>query len=207
MSTRARIEVHVENGDSTVSSLSSSVDYIEYLVHNVGFDRELATSFQLCGGAKELVCLLQSGFKFSESDPLLLLIPDLNEANSIHYFNNGNFGLPGGPLWPGGAPPVGGAALPVGIDAAPPHALGRFISRQQGVQDKSHGAFLVFYVDNMENLYHLHGVLQSSNQFRRIGAAIAALFGVPVEPALLRVVTLDNIRGPPRLYLNFNQTA
>ena len=154
MSTPARIAVHVENGDSTVSSPSSSVDYVEYLVRNVGFDRELATSFQLCGGAKELVCLLQSGFEFSESDPLLLLIPDLNDANSVHYFNNGNFGLPGGPLWPGGAPPVAGGALPVGIDAAPPNALGRFISRQQGVQDKSHGAFLLFYVDNMENLHH-----------------------------------------------------
>jgi hypothetical protein len=95
------------------------------------------------------------------------------------------------------------APLPIGIDAVPPNALGRFISQQQRVQDKSHGAFILFYVDNIENLHRL----QANEQFCRIGPAMAVRFGVPVEQALLRVVTLDKMNGPPRLYANFNQTA
>jgi hypothetical protein len=126
-----------------------------------------------------------------------LLIPDLNDANSVHYFNNGNFGLPGGPLWPGRFPPVVGGPIPLGVDAVPPNALGRFTSQQQGVQDKSHGSFMLFYVDNLENLHRLPEILQSSNQFCRLGPAIAARIGVPAEPSLLRVVVLDRMTGPP----------
>ncbi len=169
VSTRARIQAPEENGDSTVSSPAPNIDYIDYLVRNIGFDRDSATAYHLCGGAKELVCLLHSGFKFSKSDPLLLLTPDLNNADSVHYFNNENFGLPGGLEWPEGAPPALGAALPARIDTTPPHDLGRFVSQQQGVQDKSRGAFMLFYVDSLENLHKLRGVVQDSIQFCRDG--------------------------------------
>jgi hypothetical protein len=39
----------------------SRIDYGDYLVRNVGFNPEIASSFERCGGAKELVDLLQSG--------------------------------------------------------------------------------------------------------------------------------------------------
>jgi hypothetical protein len=197
--------------EAEVRSSQDQTANVEYLVKEVGFDEGLAVAFDLCGGAKELVSLLKSGFEFSESDPLLLLIPEMENADSVHYFNNGNCGLPrniGGLQWPGGAgPPAAGAAVPAGVDAIPPHALGRFIAGQAGVEDKSHGKFVLFYVDNLENLHLLPGVVQGSTQFCRLGPAMARRLRVPTQTALLHVVTLDRMAGPPRLYSNFNQTA
>jgi hypothetical protein len=51
-----------------------------------------------------------------------------------------------------------------------------------------------FLVDNMENLHLLPGALQFSDQFK-------------AESPLIRVITLDDVCGPPRLYANINQTA
>lgn len=44
---------------------------------------------------------------FSEEDPLLLVVTDVNNADSVLYFNAGNYGLnigaPGYRVWPGSA--------------------------------------------------------------------------------------------------------
>jgi hypothetical protein len=53
-------------------------------------------------------CLLEvylSKPQLTEDDPLLLIVPDYNDANSIAFLNNGNYGLgvnqPGYLPWPG----------------------------------------------------------------------------------------------------------
>jgi hypothetical protein len=52
-----------------------------------------------------LVQLYLSGLQLSEDDPLLFIVPDFSNVNSIAFLNNGNYGLaagqPGFLPWPG----------------------------------------------------------------------------------------------------------
>mmetsp|Transcript_32404 Transcript_32404/g.50474 ORF Transcript_32404/g.50474 Transcript_32404/m.50474 type:complete len:222 (-) Transcript_32404:282-947(-) len=181
------------------------------LVKEMQFPEDLAEVCERIGTGCHLLRLLDEGFTMSERDPLLFLVPDLHNEESLHYFNNGNFGLPPGSPgslpWPGGVPPAAHDPLPAGVVQRPPFALGRFISSQPGVQDLSHGSMLLFYVENLEFLFWLSSRIQDQRQFRRIGPQVAADFGVAAHEPLIRAYTLDRLRGPSMLYPNFAHTA
>ena len=105
------------------------------------FPEQLAESASEQGLATTLLRLVDENFQISESDPLLVLVVDISDNNSIHYANNGNYGLPAVALgslpWPGGAAPVAGAPRPAGVAAIPPFALGKFIAAAPNVVDLS----------------------------------------------------------------------
>ena len=99
-------------------------------------------------------------------------------------------------------------SMPAGVAAGPPHAFGRFLAMQPDVHDRSHGLFNVFYVANLERLHNVAPAVQREAQFRRLGPVVAGMNpGRVVEPPLLQVLTLDSFRGPPGLYIHFNQTV
>ena len=185
--------------------------YSKILVDEWSFEESLARKMEENGSAKALIDLEKSGFKISESDPLLLCVVDCGNDHSVLYANGGNYvlpvGAPGHAAWPGGAAPVAGAALPDGVDAAPPNALASFIRGMPDIVDKSGGHGLLFYVPNMGRLHEMPGRFGGSAQFRRIGPTMATLLGVPAEPPLVDFYTLDTMRAPPHYYPNLNQTV
>lgn len=196
---------------SSSSSGSHKYLYSKILVDEWSFEESLARKMEENGSAKALIDLEKSGFKISEGDPLLLCVVDCGNDHSVRYANGGNFalpvGAPGHAAWPGGAAPVVGAAaaaLPAGVDAAPPNALASFLRGMPDIVDKSGGHGLLFYVPNMGRLYEIPARFQGSAQFRRIGPNAAALFGVPAEPSLVEFYTLDTMRAPPHHYPHFN---
>ena len=181
------------------------------LIKEMKFPEQLAESAAEQGIATSLLRLVDEKFEISESDLLLILVVDISDNDSIHYANNGNYGLPAGAVgslpWPGGAPPVAGAPMPAGVAAIPPFALGKFIAAAPNLVDLSNGGYNVFFVRDTESLHDIPGLICAEPQFRRIGPAIANTFGVAPQPALVRFFTLESIRGPPREYRNFNQTG
>ena len=175
------------------------------------FPEQLAESASEQGLATTLLRLVDENFQISESDPLLVLVVDISDNNSIHYANNGNYGLPAVALgslpWPGGAAPVAGAPRPAGVAAIPPFALGKFIAAAPNVVDLSNGGYNIFFDRDTESLHDLPGLKCAEPQFRRIRPAIAHTFVVAPQPAPVRFFTLESIRGPPREYGNINQTG
>lgn len=181
------------------------------LTHEMQFDHWLATLCAKTGVAQILCNMKDQGEAISEGDPLLIIGVDPTDATARAYFDSGNYGLnvfdPGYLAWPGGAP-IPGGAMPAGVAAGPPHAFGRFLAMQPDVHDRSHGLFNVFYVANLERLHNVAPAVQREAQFRRLGPVVAGMNpGRVVEPPLLQVLTLDSFRGPPRLYVHFNQTV
>ena len=83
------------------------------LIEEMQFPEQLAESAFEQGLATTLLRLVDENFQISESHPLLVLVVDISDNNSIHYANNGNYGLPAVALgslpWPRGEPPVAGA--------------------------------------------------------------------------------------------------
>lgn len=207
-------------GKKRLAPTESSVDELEEnshrnsiasrLVNEMEFPEDLAVSAAFQGIATTLLRLRDENFQISESDPLLLLVVDISDNNSIYYANNGVYGLPavalGSMPWPGGAPPLAGAPLPAGMAQAPPFALGKFIAAAPNVAELSNGGFNVFFVKDLESLHDIPGLLGAQPQFRRLGPGIAQMFAVAPHPQLVRFFTLDKISGPPREYRNFNQS-
>jgi hypothetical protein len=181
------------------------------LIEEMQFPEQLAESASEQGLATTLLRLVDENFQISESDPLLVLVVDISDNNSIHYANNGNYGLPAVALgslpWPGGAPPVAGAPRPAGVAAIPPFAVGKCIAAAPNVVDLSNGRYNVFYVRDLESLHDIPGLIGAQPQFMRVGPGIAQMFGVAQHPQLVRFFTLESISGPPREYRNFNQSV
>lgn len=178
------------------------------------FDVETADIFSRCGIAKSLFTLKEQGFQISEEDPLLLVGVDPNTAAARDYFDSGNYGLPaaspGHLPWPGGAAVVAAAAvaMPAGVAAGRPYAFGRFLASFPNVVDLSDGLMNAFSVSNPEVLYDLGLAVQQTVQFRRLGPTMAGMLpGRVAEDGLLRIVTLDSFRGPPRRHRGFNRTV
>ena len=180
--------------------------HVDRLVGEMGCKRDLALQLGLSQQAA-LLSLKDSGFKLAEDDPLLLIVPDLSDPRSVEYFSSGNYGLPvgypGALAWPGEAAPIPGA-VPVPGVFAQPRALGTFIQQQLGVIDKSNGNGLLFLVDNFAHLSLIPVALMQSAQFRRRGAAMAALAGVPPDAFLVAAYTLTSMAGPPMFFAGFN---
>jgi hypothetical protein len=162
--------------------------------------------------ADTILRLYKQGFKCSEDDPLLILAVDpAHLQDSIDYLNGGNYGLGGNaPGWPGGQPPVLGNPLPVGVDAAPPCALGRYIMDSfgaDGVRDLSQGALSVFHVPNLHIFMKIDGAVKSSRQFHRIGNTIGQMLNVPAQPVLVKCILLTRLDGPSQLVPDFTSTG
>ncbi|KAE9045007.1 hypothetical protein PR003_g5352 [Phytophthora rubi] len=130
-----------------------------------------------------------------------------NYERSMAYMHDGNYALPAGTpgqrTWPGGAAPADGtdlAHLPVGVDAAPPSALGRFITeRFPAAVDKTSGSSTnVFHLPALEVYGDICLALIYSNRFRRIDPITAARLHENVESSLVRAFLLDRINGRPR---------
>jgi hypothetical protein len=130
--------------------LRESPESIEYvrrcsrrLIEEMQFPEELAVSASKQGLATTLLRLVDENFQISESDPLLVLVVDISDNNSIHYADNRNYGFPAVALgslpWPPGAPPVAGAPMPAGLAVIPRFALGKFIAAAPNVVDLSNG--------------------------------------------------------------------
>ncbi|KAL3697911.1 hypothetical protein R1sor_011987 [Riccia sorocarpa] len=112
---------------------------IQQLMDEMGFNRDLA---KICAGTNvglDLLRLKQEGIKISEGDPLLIIAVDVNVHDSVHYFENGNYGLPEGSpgrlVWPGGVAVDAGGEMPADVVAGRPHAFGRLIAAQPGMRD------------------------------------------------------------------------
>jgi hypothetical protein len=88
------------------------------LIMKMEFSEELAVTVAEQGIDQSLLRLKAKICQFSDSDPLLVLVMDISDDNSVRYVNTGNYGLPPGVLgslpWPGGAPAAAGAA-PAGV--------------------------------------------------------------------------------------------
>ncbi len=178
------------------------------LVDEMKFEPEMAEEFYRSGAADHLLRLKDTGFKISESDPLVIIAADPTDPASISYFNNGNYGLPagtsGGLPWPGGAPPAAAGPPPAGMAMKPPAAFGRFLATADGVWEMSLGSNILFYVKDMGVLHTLPPKVISQAQFRRVGPVMAGVGGHPPQDNLVRVYTMDTMTGPAHLYPCFN---
>ena len=138
-----------EEDESAGDEDSKQKELWRILVEEWGWTEHLARSCEKNGFARDLLDLEASGFKISEDDPLLLVNVDNSNPDSVGYANGGNYGInantPGHLAWPGGGnAPVVGAALPPGVDHAPPNALAAFLRGMPDVEDKSGGNEAIF---------------------------------------------------------------
>ncbi|RLN87049.1 hypothetical protein BBJ28_00014028 [Nothophytophthora sp. Chile5] len=159
------------------------------------------------GVGKSLIALERSGFQCSEGDPLLLLCPVLDKYDaSMAYLDGGNYaipaGIPGHQPWPGGAPPDRGDELPVGVDARPPRALGRFIAQRfPEAVDVTLGVDMnVFSLKHLCALFEIDYAVRSSPQFVRCSSASHK---DPEDSSLVRAVILDEVTGRPQKWPMF----
>mmetsp|Transcript_95518 Transcript_95518/g.116988 ORF Transcript_95518/g.116988 Transcript_95518/m.116988 type:complete len:204 (+) Transcript_95518:53-664(+) len=176
------------------------------------FPPDLAVLFSACDTGMDLLTAKDEGtLKISDDDPLLLIAFDMADDNALRYVQGGNFnlpvGVPGALQWPGGGPPPPGAAMPHGVAAGLPNALGAFVAMQPGVNERSNGHYTLFYVQNQERVNDLCKAVQRETQFRRHGPMIAARLGLIEEPPLVTAVTLNSITGPPQRMPLFNCTV
>jgi hypothetical protein len=102
-----------------------------------------------------------------------------------------------------------GAALLPGVaaapPAAPPAALGRFISTLPGVVNKSGAALSLFHFQNNESVHNARVAITNQSQFRRCSPATAAAFGLPPSPSLVSFVQLERMDGVPQLLHVFGE--
>ena len=133
----------------------------------------------------------KAGLPLSEGDPIVVVVPNIGDPDSVAYFRGGNYTIaPGSPGY-----------------RAPPavfQSLTDFMSHQNGVTERSNGAGYVYFVDNLANLTTLSQNMRDNVQFARIGAATAARFVVPFEPPYLTFLLFTSVNGPPQVYAGFN---
>ena len=151
--------------------------------------------------------LKASGFEISEEDPLIHAVINVDDANAVAFYNGGNYALPVGAPgllpWPGGVVPPHGAALPAGVVALPPCALGRFISTLPGAVNKSGVALTLFHFTNNEAVHYAGVQIRAQPQFRRLSAITAAAFGQPPSPSPVSFLQLERMDGVPQLLHGF----
>lgn len=87
------------------------------LVRELGFTENEADRAVRSGAGPFVLELRDKGEALSEDDPVLFIAPDASDTIYLHYFNNGNYGLPpavpGALPWPGGGPPAPGESAPI----------------------------------------------------------------------------------------------
>ena len=176
------------------------------------FPEDLAVLYSTCGTGMDLLTAKdERNLKISDDDPLLLIAFDVADDNAVRYFQGGNFnlpvGVPGALPWPGGGPPALGAAMPHGVAAGLPNALGSFVAMQPGVCERSGGHYTLFCVSSQEKVNDLCAAVQKQQQFRRYGQIVSAALGRPAEPPLVTALTLNSIAGPPQRMVLFNSTV
>mmetsp|Transcript_26585 Transcript_26585/g.52056 ORF Transcript_26585/g.52056 Transcript_26585/m.52056 type:complete len:242 (+) Transcript_26585:99-824(+) len=195
------------------SSVSSMEEIVDRLKNEMQFDESLASMLARSGTAAALLALKDQGYTCSEGDPILVIGVDTTSDAARRYFEGGNYGLlaalPGALLWPGGGAAVlHGGVLPAGVVAGEPHALGNFVVAQHGVRDLSDGLLTVFHVANLEALDMVATAVKTAEQFRRVGPVFGNLItpgGHVDQPALVKVLLLESMAGPPRRYESFNR--
>ena len=139
-------------------------------------------------------------------DPLVVLLPDHTDPNSLIYFSQGNYGL----LPPGAA--MGGLAMPVPpvpVALQPPNAFGRFIAGIVGFTDRSQGRQMVFQCPDLYIVHSARDICSSSDQFRRLGPVMAPMIhgaGAAAQPSFVTVLVFNDLRSNPAVLLNFNST-
>jgi len=145
-----------------------------------------------------LVSLHQSGFGYSEGDPILLLCPVMSDyENSMAYLYGGNYALPndipGQRPWPGG-------------NITSPCALGRLINGlgTRAINKTDGTCMTVLYLPDLSTYSAIEFRVRSSDQFRRYGALTATRIGIPEEPPLVHTLLLDKVNGEPHFMLDFS---
>jgi hypothetical protein len=161
-------------------------------------DSDLAHRFARNGIAKVLLKLEKDRFKCSEFDPLLIISVDLNDVDSIGYFNEGNYGI---------APTTSGHLAGPNVGQQGPNAVGAFLNNYPGVQDKSGGDLTVLYFDSFGTVFNVRDDFSQQQQFTRVGPLVAARLGMPqAEASLVQFFTLDRMRSQPSQFRYFNIT-
>lgn len=162
-------------------------------------DENLARSFAKNGVAKTLLKLEKDGFQISEKDPLLVINVEMDDADSIGYYNEGNYGI--------AAATDGHLAGPIPLaDQQGPCAVGNFLESYVGVRDLSGGDKTVLFFSNMGLLHKVRAEFAATPQFTRIGPSMAARFGINAEDPLVTFFTLDSMKSEPAPYDFFNET-
>jgi hypothetical protein len=162
-------------------------------------DENLARSFANNGVAKTLLKLEKDGFHISEKDPLLIISVEMDDDDSIGYFNRGNYGIR--------ATTDGHLAGPIPADKEEgPCAVGEFLAGYVGVKDLSGGDKTVLFFQNMGLLHAVRGEFAADPQFTRLGPTVAGLLGVNVQDPLVTFFTLDTMKSEPCPYDLFNQS-
>jgi hypothetical protein len=93
--------------------------------------------------------------------------------------------------------------MPVGVDAAPDRALGKFLAAQPGIVDVSGGHGTVFR-GSLSDLTRAQEALLASRQFRRYSPATAAALGIQPHPPLVLFYLLTALNSPPVHFHSFN---
>jgi hypothetical protein len=209
---RPRYSTTPEDRESDTEA-SNELSVEDFLEQFPGYPRNMANTLMKCPfrTGPMLMKLKAGGFTMTEEDPLVHAIIDVGDANAVAFYNGGNYalqaGVPGALAWPGagGIPPLVGAALHPGVAAAPPAALGRFISSLPGVVNKSGAALTLFYFPNNESVHSASIAIRDQPQFRRCSPATAAAFGVPASPSPVSFVQLERMDGVPQVLRGFGE--
>lgn len=162
-------------------------------------DENLARSFAKNGVAKTLLKLEKDRFKISEKDPLLIISVEVDVADSIGYYNEGNYGIA-----PATAGHLAGPIPPSGQQG--PCAVGKFLDSYEGVRDLSGGDKTVLFFPSFGLLHAVRAEFAADPQFTRIGPTIAAMLGVNVQDPLVTFFTLETMKSEPAPYDVFNQS-
>ena len=138
-------------------------------------------------------------------DPLVILLPDIANQDSLTYFNQGNYGLQLGAV-------DGGLALPIPpypMALQPPNAFGRFIAGIAGFTDRSHGRQILFHCPDWVVVYSARDACSASEQFRRLGPVVARMVhgaGAVAQSSFVTALIINDLRSNPTVLTNFNST-
>jgi hypothetical protein len=107
---------------------------------------------------------------------------------------------------------MGGLAMqvpPVPAALQPPNAFGRFIAGIVGFTDRSQGRQMVFHCPDLYVVHSARNICCLSDQFRRLGPAVAPLVygaGAVAQPSFVTVLVFNDLRSNPAVLLDFNST-
>lgn len=161
-------------------------------------NHQFAESFAKNGVAEALFEFVETGGKISDEDPLLVVNVDKSHADSIGYFNEGNYGIAA--VTPGH---MAGGVPQRGI--AGPHALATLLNQQPGLTSRSGDkGGILFYAQTWPDVINASHALFRTSQFSRKGPCLAAAAGVNVEAPLVEFYTLEKVNSQPVHYANFN---
>lgn len=191
----------VPESEEEMRELVSQENYVvELLVKELLFPRDLAIRTFKFGAGSVIAWILLNGFHWVKTK-LLFVLPNLDDPNSIHFFNCGNFGLPaeipGSRPWPHTLD----SSEPWPLDENekvyyPPMALCKAISDVPAVEFAYSMSRIVFHVPNRVGIKQVVVRLANLTQFSRWGKIAANQLGIPEEKPLLELYSLS-WDGPP----------